>query len=235
MGLLARIIQIAGKHPRFGLPRIYDLLRQTGLQVNRKRVHRLYRLHRLQLQVRRINRRPVVAAAPLPVPDRPNRIWAFDFVHDSLANGRRLRFLTGLDACTRECLALECDHSFSAERICRHLDMLVALRGKPDIIMSDNGPEFQSIATMRWARVNRVHWHFIQPGKPNQNAWIESFNGRFRDECLNLHLFSELREAQSITTAWKNEYDTMRPHSSLGGLPPSVYAAAKHTELSLQL
>jgi putative transposase len=230
-----RIGELARKHPRFGLPRIYDALRDSGLLVNRKRVHRLYRLCKLQLQVRRKSRRQPLTPQPLPIPDRPNRIWALDFVHDWLATGRRLRFLTALDPCTRECVELAAEHSFSGERVCRALDVLLVSRGKPDIIMTDNGPEFQSTAILRWAMRNRVHWHFIQPGKPNQNAWIESFNGRFRDECLNLHTFSDLQEAQSITARWRNEYNTKRPHSSLGKLPPSVYAAAKHRELSLRM
>jgi putative transposase len=226
---------IASRFSRYGAPRIYDALRTAGEMVNHKRVHRLYCLCKLQLQYRRkVKKRPEVVQ-PMPVPSMPNRIWALDFVHDALSNGRRVRFLTTIDACTRECLELEAAHGFSGERVSRALDMLLVIRGKPEIVMSDNGPEFQSTAISRWAAKNRVHWHFIQPGKPNQNAWIESFNGKFRDECLNMHAFSDLNEAQDIVMKWKEEYNTIRPHSSLGRVPPAVYAASKHAELSLQV
>jgi len=235
MGLVERIRGLTKQFCRWGMPRIYDALRDAGEKVNHKRVHRLYCLNRLQLQYRRKAKRRYPSVQPMPVPDRPNRIWALDFVHDGLANGRRMRFLTMIDACTRECLEIEAAHGFSGERVTRTLDVLVATRGMPEIIMSDNGPEFQSAAVTRWAISNRVHWHFIQPGKPNQNAWIESFNGKFRDECLNLHAFSDLAETQNIVTKWKEEYNTIRPHSSLGRVPPAKFAANMNRKLSLQL
>lgn len=235
-GLMVRIREIAKQFPRWGMPRIYDMVRFTGEVVNRKRVHRLYCMCKLQLQYRRKARRRYTATQPLPVPDQPNRIWALDFMHDALGNGRCIRFFTAVDACTRECLEIEVSHGFSGERVTRILDILAVTRGLPEIIMSDNGPEFQSAAAMRWAARNRVHWHFIDPGKPNQNAWIESFNGKFRDECLNLHAFSDLKEAQTIAARWKIEYNTVRPHSSLGRVPPKVYAAGlKQRKLQLQV
>jgi|WetSurMetagenome_2_1015567.scaffolds.fasta_scaffold42687_4 putative transposase len=233
---MERIRAIAKRFPRWGMPRIYDALRTAGEKVNHKRVHRLYRLGKLQLQYRRKTKRHVLPAQPLPVPDKPNRIWAVDFMHDALANGRKIRFFTAVDACTKECLEIETDFGFSGERVTRILDLLAIQRGLPEIVMSDNGPEFQSAAVMRWAAKNRVHWHFIDPGKPNQNAWIESFNGRFRDECLNLHAFSDLEETKTIATKWKEEYDTVRPHSSLGRIPPVLYAERfKHEKLQMQL
>ena len=235
-GLMERIRGIAKRFPRWGMPRIYDAVRSTGEVVNRKRVHRLYCLGKLQLQYRRKIKHRYQTTQPLPVPDRPNRIWALDFMHDALFNGRRIRFLNVVDACTRECLEIETGYGFSGDRVTRILDVLVVMRALPEIIMSDNGPEFQSAAVMRWATRNRVHWHFIDPGKPNQNAWIESFNGKFRDECLNLHAFSDLEEAKAIATNWKEEYNTIRPHSSLGRIPPVIYAEQfKHRKLSLQL
>jgi putative transposase len=234
--LMERIREVAKQHPRWGMPLIYDALRFAGEMVNRKRVHRLYCLCKLQLQYRRKVKRRYETTQPLPVPEKANRIWALDFMHDALANGRRIRFFTAVDACTRECLELETDFGFSGDRVTRILDMLLVTRGMPEIIMSDNGPEFQSAAIMRWSARNRVHWHFIDPGKPNQNAWIESFNGKFRDGCLNLHAFSDLEEAQTIATQWKEEYNTIRPHSSLGRVPPAVYAnRIKHRKLSLQV
>jgi putative transposase len=233
---MERIRAMAKKHPRWGMPRLYDLLRFAGEKVNHKRVQRLYGLAKLQLQYRRKTKRRPEAAQPLPIPERPNRIWALDFMHDALASGRKIRFFNAVDACTRECLEIETDYGFSGERVTRILDMMIIMRGLPEIIMSDNGPEFQSTAVMRWVAKNRGHWHFIDPGKPNQNAWIESFNGKFRDECLNLHAFSDLEDARNIATKWKEEYNTIRPHSSLGRIPPVIYAERfKHRKLSIQL
>jgi putative transposase len=233
---MERIRAIAQRFPRWGMPRIFDAVRSAGEAVNRKRVHRLYCLGKMQLQYRRKTRPRHTNTQPLPIPEIPNRIWALDFMHDALSTGRKIRFLTGVDACTRECLELETDYGFSGERLTRILDLLVVTRKLPEVIMSDNGPEFQSAAVMRWATRNRVHWHFIDPGKPNQNAWIESFNGRFRDECLNLHAFSDLEEARTIAAKWKDEYNNVRPHSSLGRVPPTVYAGAfKHRKLLLQV
>lgn len=233
---MERMREIARRFPRWGMPRIYDAVRSAGEVVNRKRVHRLYCLGKLQLQYRRRIKRRYESTQPLPVPDRPNRIWALDFMHDALFSGRRIRFLNVIDACTRECLEIEAGYGFSGDRVTRILDMLAVTRGLPEIVMSDNGPEFQSAAVMRWVTRNRVHWHFIDPGKPNQNAWIESFNGKFRDECLNLHAFSDLVETQVIATNWKTEYNTIRPHSSLGRIPPMIYAKRfMHKKLSLQL
>lgn len=233
-GLIEQMKALSKRFPRWGMPRLYDALRMGGELVNHKRIHRLYTLCKLQLQYRKRSKVKNKENVPLPVPDAPNRIWAVDFVHDVLLDGRRIRFLTSVDACTREALEIAVGQGFSGERVTRVLDMLVTLRGLPEIVMSDNGPEFQSAAVLRWATGNRVHWHFIDPGKPNQNAWIESFNGKFRDECLNLHLFSDLHEAQEIASQWKEEYNTVRPHSSLGRIPPTVFAATKHQKLSLQ-
>jgi putative transposase len=233
---MERIRDIAKRFPRWGLPRIFDAIRFAGEKVNRKRVHRLYRISKLQLQYRRKAKRLRTSTQPLPVPERPNRIWALDFMHDALSCGRKIRFLNIVDACTRECLEIETDFGFSGDRVARILDVLLVSRGVPEVIMSDNGPEFQSTAIMRWAACNRVHWHFIDPGKPNQNAWIESFNGKFRDECLNLHAFSTITETKKIALQWKEEYNTVRPHSSLGRVPPVVYAGQfKHRRLLLQV
>jgi putative transposase len=234
MKLTERIRSIAKRFPRWGMPRIYTMLRSNGVKANHKRIHRLYRLNKLQLQYRRKTKRYVKAQTPIPVPTKPNCVWALDFVHDALFNRRSIRFLNVIDACTRECLEIASGFGFSGERVTRALDILVAIRGIPEVIMSDNGPEFQSTAIVRWAAKHRVHWHYIDPGKPNQNAWIESFNGKFRDECLNLHAFSDMNEVQKIVEEWKDEYNTIRPHSSLGSVPPAVYAKTIREKLSFQ-
>ena len=234
--LIERIRTIAERHPRWGVPRICDIIRGSGDVVNRKRIRRLYRLGKLQLQYRKKNRPINSNTQPLPIPSLPNKIWAIDFMHDSLGNGRKVRFFTAVDACTRECVEIACDHGFSGVRVTRILDMLAITRGLPETIMSDNGSEFQSKAVIKWVAKNRINWHYIQPGKPNQNAWIESFNGRFRDECLNLYAFSEMKEVQKITDEWKDEYNKVRPHSSLGRIPPEAYAAKlKQGKLQLQV
>jgi len=232
--LMENIKKLAIKHPRWGFPRIYDTIRGSGSVVNHKRVRRLYRLHRLQLQYRRKLKLHNIKVEPLSVPLQPNKIWAIDFMHDALNNGRKVRLFTAIDACTRECIEIAADYGFSGERVTRILDILSVSRKFPDTIMSDNGPEFQSKAVIRWIARNRVNWHYIQPGKPNQNAWIESFNGKFRDECLNLHSFTNLKEVQKITEEWRMEYNTIRPHSSIGRIPPANYAAGL-TKKKLQL
>jgi len=234
--LMKSIKTIASKHPRWGFPRIYDTIRGSGDIVNHKRVRRLYRLHRLQLHYRRKTKLPNIKIERLSVPLQANKIWAIDFMHDALSNGRKVRLFTAVDACTRECIEIASDYGFTGERVTRILDILSISRGLPDTIMSDNGPEFQSKAVIRWTARNRVNWHYIQPGKPNQNAWIESFNGKFRDECLNVHLFSDMKELQKITEEWREEYNTIRPHSSIGRISPAAYAAGLNKKkLQLQM
>lgn len=175
----------------------------------------------------RLRKRPkkvAVLRAPLPVPQRPNEIWAMDFVSDALFMGRRFRILTVIDLFSRECLALEVDTSISGRRVGRVLESIAMRRKLPQIILTDNGPEFTSSALDAWADQHGVKQHFIRPGKPMENAFIESFNGRFRDECLNDNWFMSLAEAREIIEAWRIDYNQNRPHSSLNGLTPEEFA-----------
>ena len=158
------------------------------------------------------------------LPCRPNERWSLDFVSDAFTDGRRFRVLTVVDNFTRECLALVADTSLSGRRVARELEAIVARRGKPTTIVSDNGTEFTSMAILKWCQDIRVDWHYIAPGKPMQNGFIESFNGSFHDECLNETLFSTLGQARTAIAAWKEDYNTYRPHSSLGNRTPCEFA-----------
>jgi putative transposase len=226
VGLRERMLELAAEHPRFGYPRIHTVLRREGFAYNRKRIYRLYREE--SLQVRR-KRRKQVAAAPrrsIPVPDAPNRRWSMDFMSDTLLGGQRFRVLNIVDDCTRQSVANEVDTSLTGSRVAQVLDSAVALFGKPEVIVVDNGPEFTSRALDAWAYTNGVTIHFIQPGKPVQNAFVESFNGKLRDECLNMHLFATLHEARVTIGQWHRHYNTWRPHESLGGMTPDQYAVS---------
>lgn len=188
-GFRSRMLELAAERPRFGYPRIHVLLRREGFSVNRKRTYRIYREE--NLQVRR-KRRKRVAAAPreaMPIPERPNERWSMDFMSDCLADGRSIRLFNVIDDCTRMSVAMEVDLSLPAERVCRVLDRAAARRGWPKAIVVDNGPEFTSKALDQWAWERGIHLHFIQPGKPVQNAFVESFNGSVRSECLNQNWF----------------------------------------------
>jgi putative transposase len=237
--LRARLRELASERPRFGYRRLHALLRREGQTVNRKRVYRVYRAE--GLAVRRRTRRKLRASRPQPVIvlERPNQRWSMDFVHDYLTDGRRLRTLNVVDAFTRECLAIEVDTSLPAARVVRVLDRLVWEYGVPEALRVDNGPEFISTALDRWAFQHGAALHFIQPGKPTQNAHVESFNGHFRDECLAQAHFPTVARARVEIELWRVDYNCQRPHSSLGyqvpktfgdearrKVPPSVGAAA---------
>jgi len=212
---------LAEERRRFGYRRLHVFLRREGVTVNHKRVYRIYRDE--GLSVRRRGRKRVAREArlPLPTPIGPNELWSLDFVSDALAWGRRIRLLCIIDAYTREALAIEVDTSLSGERVARVLDRVIAERGaKPMNIVLDNGPELTSRALDQWAYERGVHLRFIEPGKPVQNAFIESFNGRLRDECLNEHWFLSLADARRIIEAWRMDYNRSRPHTSLGNLTP---------------
>ena len=202
-----------------------DKLRQEGRQVNHKRVYRLYREHALQLPKRRRKRLRGVKRAPLRPATRLNQRWSMDFVHDMLGDRRRFRALGVLDNCSRESLAIEVAASIPGARVARVLDDIAATRGKPDELLVDNGPEFRSRELDRWACQNGVRLVFIQPGKPTQNAFIESFNATFRDECLNANWFLDFDDARFKIERWRREYNERRPHSSIGRMPPSAFAA----------
>ena len=170
-------------------------------------------------------KRALGTRAPLLLPHRRNQRWSLDFVADALADGRRFRILAVVDDFSRECLALVVDTSLSGVRVARELDRIVALRGRPRTVVSDNGTELTSNAILRWQEERSVGWHYIAPGKPMQNGFVESFNGRLRDECLNEHLFAGLAEARRIIADWRSDYNTVRPHTSLDGLTPNEFAA----------
>ena len=225
-GLLReRMKALAHERRRFGYRRLHILLRREGYAVNHKRLFRLYREERLAVRRRGGRKRAMGTRAPIAIPLRPNDRWSLDFVSDQLLDGRRFRILVVVDDCTRECLTLVADTSLSGTRVSRELDRLVIERGKPGTIVSDNGTELTSNAILTWADQSRVDWHYIAPGKPTQNAFVESFNGRLRDELLNETLFRSLSHARAALEAWCNDYNTDRPHSRLGWLTPAGYAA----------
>lgn len=225
--LLARMEELAAAKRRYGYRRIHLLLRREGWPVNRKRVYRLYR--QAGLAVKRRKRKRIVQAEryPRPQPLAANQCWSMDFVSDGLANGRRLRCLNIVDDCTRECVAIEVDSSLTGSRVRAVLRRLAETRGLPQAISVDHGPEFESQVLDCWAYESGVTLAFIRPGKPNENAYIESFNGRFRDECLNEHWFLSIPHAREVIEAWRNEYNTERPHSSLGNLTPVEFAVQR--------
>jgi putative transposase len=222
--LRAQLEALAAERPRFGYRRLHLLLRRRGEAVNRKRVYRIYRaaglaVHRKRRkQVAQANRQPRVVAV------KPNQQWSMDFMGDTLADGRSFRVLNVVDDATRECLAAEVDLSLPGARVARVLDRLLAHRGRPDRIVVDNGPEFTSKALDQWAYERGVELRFIQPGKPVENCFVESFNGKMRDECLNAHWFTMLADARQTIGLWRLDYNQVRPHTSLGGLTPEQFA-----------
>lgn len=222
--LRRRLAELAKERSRFGYRRLHVLLRREGLLVNHKRVLRLYRLAGLSLRRQKRKRMPSVARGVPGFPTRPNECWALDFVSDTLASGRRIRCLTVVDCFTRESPAIETDTSLPGARVVRVLEAISVERGLPCTILTDNGPELTSRVLDQWAYEHGVQLRFIDPGKPVQNAFIESFNGRFRDECLNQHWFLSLAQARRVVEAWRLDYNRARPHSSLGYLTPAEFA-----------
>ena len=227
-----RLREIAAVRRRFGYRRLHILLQREGLTLNHKKLRRIYAEERLQVRRRGGRKRALGTRAPLTLPQGPNQRWSMDFVHDQLSDGRRFRILTIVDDFTRECLALVADTSLSGLRVGRELDAIIAERGKPAACVSDNGTELTSTAILRWSRDSGIEWHYIAPGKPQQNAFIESFNGRLRDELLNETLFSSLAHARAVLAEWRLDHNTIRPHTSpsLGNLWPAHYAqlSARH-------
>jgi putative transposase len=223
--LKARLHTLAGERRRFGYRRLTVLLRREGWTVNHKRVYRLYRQEGLGVRRRKRKRLGAGERQPLAIPVRPNERWSMDFVADALTDGRRFRSLNIVDDYNRECLAAEVDTSLTGARVVRVLERLRECRGLPQILVMDNGPEFAGQALDVWAYEQGVKLHFIEPGKPVQNAFIESFNGKMRDECLNEHWFTSLGEARETIEVWRRDYNEVRPHSSLGNRTPQEFTA----------
>ena len=222
--LRARLRELAAVRRRFGYRRLLLLLQREEVLVNHKKLRRLYREERLQVRRRGGRKRALGTRVPLTMPQGPNQRWSLDFVSDTLTDSRRFRMLAVVDDFTRECLTLVADTSLSGVRVGRELDAVIARRGRPQSIVSDNGTEFTSMAILGWSQETQVAWHYIAPGKPTQNAFIESFNGRLRDELLNETLFTSLDHAREALEDWKEDYNTVRPHSAIGNVQPAVYA-----------
>jgi len=219
------IKEMAMKNRRYGYRRIHVLLKRNGKKVNHKKVYRLYRALGLKVLKRGGRKRAIGDRKITRLITRANQCWALDFVHDTLSNGRKLKLLTVIDTYTRESLKIEVDHSLNGEAVVRAFDEIIEQRGKPELILSDNGTEFTSNKVIHWQKERGIKWEYIEPGKPQQNGTIESFNGKLRDECLNENWFISLKEAQRIVEKWRNHYNNQRPHSSLGGLTPHELAS----------
>jgi len=224
-GLRARVRELAVAKPRWGSPRLTWRLRRDGWPVNHKRIERLLREEHLLVGQRPRRKRAAVARVPAPTPQRPDERWSMDFVRDTLADGRPYRIWALVDDATRESPLILVDRSLPAARVVEALDTLLLVRGTPHAIVCDNGPEFVSLALDQWASQRGVRLDFIRPGHPVENCFIESFNGKLRDECLNLHHFLTLAEAQDRIETWRQEYHTERPHQGLGQRTPAEYAA----------
>jgi putative transposase len=224
MALRERIVGLAQRHRRYGVGMIYLKLRQEGLVVNYKRVERLYQEAKLQVRRRKRKKVPVAERQPLLRPAKANEVWSMDFVFDRTAEGRVIKCLTVVDDATHESVVIEVERAISGAGVARVMDRLALTRGLPKIIRSDNGKEFCGKAMVVWAHERGVQLRLIEPGKPNQNAYIESFNGRLRDECLNEHWFPSLLHARTEIETWRREYNEERPKKALGGLTPADYA-----------
>ena len=224
--LRERLKVLAAERRRFGYQRLHVLLRREGHVVNRKRVQRLYREEKLTVRRRGGRKRAMGTRRPIEVPLQANQRWSLDFVSDQMTESRRFRILTVVDNCTRECLALVADTSISGLRVARQLGAIVRRRGRPQTIVSDHGTELTSNAILTWADDMQIGWHYIAPGKPQQNSYNESFNGRLRDELLNETLFRSLHQARAVLETWRRDYNEQRPHSKLGWLTPRAFADA---------
>jgi putative transposase len=222
--LLARLTVHASERPRFGYRRLHTLVDREGLHVNHKRIYGVYREAKLQVRRRRRKRLTRGQRTPLALPARRTERWSMDFMVDTLADGRGFRTLNVVDDFTKECVAIEVDRSLPGLRVARVLDRLAETVGLPEILVMDNGPEFSGRALDTWAHARGVQLRFIRPGKPTDNAFVESFNGKFRDECLNEHWFASVAEARALIEAWRIDYNTVRPHSALGGATPEQFA-----------
>jgi putative transposase len=225
--LRARLKELAARRMRYGYRRLTAMLVREGMAANHKRVYRLYREEGLAMRIRQRRRIRWTGAVRGPAAAKPNQRWSMDFMSDCVSRGRVIRMLTVVDACTRECPAIEVDTSLGGLRVRRVLDRIASQRGLPEAIVLDNGPEFRGRALAAWSAERGVRLEFIQPGKPAQNAFAESFNGRLRDECLNANWFTSLADARRKIEAWRQDYNQERPHSSLNYLSPAEFARSR--------
>lgn len=226
-----RIVDIAHVRRRFGYRRIHDLLRSEFPGVNHKRVYRLYKNANLAVRRRKKVKRPPNERVPLQIARKVNDVWSMDFVSDSLSNGRRIKCLTVADDFSHECVDIAVDFGISAQYVTRLLDQAAIFRGYPVAVRTDNGPEFTSRAFLAWTTLHGIHHILIQPGRPMQNGYIESFNGKFRDECLNEQWFQSLPQARDCIAEWRKDYNEVRPHSSLGRIPPAQFAQQQRIQI----
>ena len=222
--LIERIKAIAFERRRFGYRRIFFLLRREGIVVNRKKVYRLYRAAGLTVHKRKGRKKARGRRMERHIVSRPNERWSLDFVHDQLSDGRRIKLMTVVDEYTRESLSVSVARSIQGKDVVRALEEIIAVRGKPQEIQSDNGSEFAGNVVQGWSHASEIEWGFIEPGKPVQNCYIESFNGKIRDECLNENWFETIAEAETLIEIWRNDYNQCRPHSSLKGMTPEAFA-----------
>ena len=222
--LQERLIELAGERRRFGYRRLHILLEREGFEANHKRVHRLYRKAGLAVRRRRKRDRVAVERKPLQIPSGPNHTWSMDFVFDALANGKPIKCLTVVDDCTKEAVEIAVARRINGQGVADLLEAVCRFRGYPTTIRTDQGPEFTGKSLDQWAHANGVTLQRTQPGKPTQNAYIESFNGKFRDECLNEHWFVSLDQAKAEIAIWRRDYNEVRPHSSLDQQTPAAFA-----------
>jgi len=228
--LRQRLRELAAERRRFGYRRLGWMLAREGHAMNHKRLYRLYREEKLMVRRRGRRKRAMGTRTPMLVPRAINQRWSLDFVSDTLSDGRRFRILCVVDDFSRECLATVVDTSLGGVRVVRELERLATERAVPQEVVSDNGTELTSGAVLRWA-TGRLAWHYIEPGKPVQNAFVESFNSKLRDECLNEHVFLSLAGARETIEAWRYDYNHLRPHGSLGALTPNEFAVLKGQEM----
>ena len=221
--LRKKLKKLSRKRIRFGYRQLCRMIRNEGFKVNHKRVYRIYREEGLGLKQRKSRKIRYIRNPRALLCSGVNEHWSLDFVSDALADGRRIRALNIVDNYSRECLASEVDTSLPSLRVIRALERIIKERGKPELLITDNGPEFRSKQFQSWCEANEIYLHYIEPGKPMQNGFVESFNGKLRNECLDANLFNTLSEARTTIQAWRNDYNTIRPHSSLGGLPPARF------------
>ena len=230
--LRRRLKELSEKKRRYGCGRLHLFLKREGLVVNHKRTERIYREEGLTLRIRRRKKQASQGRIELPKAERMNEHWSMDFVSDALSNGRRIRLLPIIDTFTRECLRIEVDTSIGGHRVATVLSQIGVMRGLPDHIIVDNGPEFISNALDAWAYERGIKLQFIRPGKPVDNAYMESFNGKLRDECLNQNWFMSIEHARRVIEEWRIEYNQERPHSSLGNLTPDQFRLEQENELA---